>query len=461
MPAPGTTVRASWTPASARMTERSKSTPVGMNTARFNVAKAECSTTAAMPDDAVHLYSKAARTAILSRIMRPAGKFRLLWILRLEDLLEMSVKTVRKIRSIEGLRGVLALWVLFSHVLAAAGLGGAGWRGPFRVIESGTYAVEVFIIISGFVIFYLLDTAQESYGRFLWRRFLRLYPVYLLSLLISILLLPTTVQVFLNAPWPHFISANNVAIAESSINFLPQHLAAHLFMLQSLIPSSVLPFSNYAIVTPAWSLSLEWQFYVLAPILFAAFAAGPRTVILAIVIACSAHFLLAGDEGFLPRHLPMFALGITSYYLWRLPWRPSSPMLGPIVVALAYLLTHDPGIVIWSAVFMAAYEPGSFGLGVLRRTLEHPLSLALGRMSYSVYLMHEAVLTLLLLVFENANVRVIGHWPFFAVLLLSNVSGTLCVTWALYRYVEVPCIAFGKREARGRMAVPPVLKTEN
>lgn len=85
----------------------------------------------------------------------------------------------RRIAPIEGLRGLLALCVVVYYALAASGLE-AGWRGPFAVLASGLNAVDVFMIVSSFVIFFLLETAHERYFRFLFRRFVRLYPVYLL-----------------------------------------------------------------------------------------------------------------------------------------------------------------------------------------------------------------------------------------------------------------------------------------
>src|SRR5579872_2939516 len=108
---------------------------------------------------------------------------------------EETSERMGKVRAIEGLRGVLALWVVLGHILAAAGLG-EHWRGPFAVLAAGGNAVDAFIIVSGFVIFYLIETARESYGRFIFRRALRLYPVYLLCLLVSIPLLPLEIQIY-------------------------------------------------------------------------------------------------------------------------------------------------------------------------------------------------------------------------------------------------------------------------
>ena len=364
----------------------------------------------------------------------------------------MQPQTPRKIACIEGLRGVLALWVLFGHVLAAAGLG-AGWRGPFAVLAAGGHAVDVFIIISGFVIFYLIDTAGETYGRFIWRRVLRLYPAYLVCLAAAALVLPLTVTTFGNSTWPHSLNENRVMVALSGIAHFPEHLALHLLMLHSLVPDSILPYSSYAILGTAWSLSLEWQFYVLAPPLFFLLSRGPYTAMAVIAIACAAHFLIAGQEGMLPRHVPMFALGIASYYFWR-SWSrsiPTWPLLVVVGTALAYLLTHTPAIVIWTAVFLAATQPTALFARPLLAILESPPLLAAGRWSYSVYLSHPVLLVLNIAFLRGIGAEQLGQWAFFGSLLSLTVATTLAASARLYRYVEAPVIALG----RGARPVAP------
>lgn len=375
--------------------------------------------------------------------------------------LSVPVRTIQKIQSIEGLRGILALWVLLTHALSASGLG-QNWRGPFRVVATGQYAVDVFMVISGFVIFYLLNTARERYGQFLYRRFLRLYPVYLICLLFYSLLLHVSLHAYSNVPWPHIVSLIDGQVAKTSLDRFATHLLTHLFMLQSLIPSSILTYSNYAIIGPAWSLSLEWQFYVLAPLFYAAIGHGQQSgqAVTAIAIASAVHFLFTGDDGFLPKHIPMFALGIASFYLWRHPWRPDQALLVPAATGLAYLLTHSPGVVIWVAVFMSAYRRDGVGSHALTWMLERPLALALGQMSYSIYLAHAAVLVVCLTFLEDLHLEVIGQWPFFLMLLTLTVSGTIAISWVLYRYVETPFIALGKRGWRKGLLLPAPLRAK-
>ena len=351
---------------------------------------------------------------------------------------------MRKVSSIEGLRGILALWVVFGHTLASAGLG-QNWRGPFKVLAFGGHAVDVFIIVSGFVIFYLLDSARESYGRFMWRRFLRLYPVYLICLIASALLLPLDAEVYRHAPWPHPMNVNRIAIAEASLAFLPQHLLAHLTMAHGLIPDSILKFANYGILGQAWSLSLEWQFYAIAPVLFLAINNGEKTTLIIILFVSLTYFLIAGNEGFLPRHIPMFTLGVTSFLVWRRGPIEGWPLLMPAGVALAYLVTGEPAVTIWTTVFLSFLSPRSLGAGIVRGFFESRPMQLLGHLSYSIYLTHSVVLLLSMALFERAGAQIIGQWPYFFLLLSMTCVGTLVSSTVLYKLVEVPCIEIGRR----------------
>jgi peptidoglycan/LPS O-acetylase OafA/YrhL len=80
-----------------------------------------------------------------------------------------------------GLRGLLALWVFAYHTVAIAGV----WDRLPAIVGTrldGAKAVDVFIILSGFVITSLLMQERESFGVFITRRFLRLWPVFIICI---------------------------------------------------------------------------------------------------------------------------------------------------------------------------------------------------------------------------------------------------------------------------------------
>ncbi len=83
---------------------------------------------------------------------------------------------MNRITPIEGLRAWLALWVMSDHVLGMSGYFIDQLSGPLRILRSGWYAVDVFVIISGFVIFHLLVSKKQNYTEFILQRFFRLWP---------------------------------------------------------------------------------------------------------------------------------------------------------------------------------------------------------------------------------------------------------------------------------------------
>ncbi len=95
-----------------------------------------------------------------------------------------------KITELEGLRGLLAWWVVASHLLYFSGFYDTKLGGVLGLISRGHEAVDGFIILSGFVIFLLLDKGRNSYGVFLFRRFFRLFPVFILCFLAAVLVAP-------------------------------------------------------------------------------------------------------------------------------------------------------------------------------------------------------------------------------------------------------------------------------
>src|SRR5882757_10897701 len=96
---------------------------------------------------------------------------------------------------IDALRGMAAIIVLISHV-SIFGLYGyehalAKWP-PTRLLWAGHQAVILFFVISGFALYPLFAQMAAARGRwlkFIMVRFLRLYPPYLASLLLALLVL--------------------------------------------------------------------------------------------------------------------------------------------------------------------------------------------------------------------------------------------------------------------------------
>src|ERR1051326_2654002 len=104
-----------------------------------------------------------------------------------------------RFRSIEGVRGWLAWTVVLSHVAYASGIYITG-LGPF-LGRAGVASVSVFIIISGFVITHLIIQKHEPYSIYIFRRFMRIFPLFALTCAIGFFCIPLGATVSDNVTW--------------------------------------------------------------------------------------------------------------------------------------------------------------------------------------------------------------------------------------------------------------------
>jgi peptidoglycan/LPS O-acetylase OafA/YrhL len=149
----------------------------------------------------------------------------------------------------EGLRGLAVLLVFFVHFYAlfAHNLRGGSWlHGVFHFLGViGNTGVDLFFVMSGYLIYGALIRREVGYGKFTRRRVERIYPTFLVVFVIYLTL---------SALFP----------AENKIHgsFLTAglYVLANLFLLPGIL--AIKP-----IVTVAWSLSYEFLFYLTIPLL--------------------------------------------------------------------------------------------------------------------------------------------------------------------------------------------------
>lgn len=270
----------------------------------------------------------------------------------------------------------------------------AGYTGAIQA-RAGAYAVDGFIILSGFVITQLLVAKNEPYGIFIFRRFMRLFPAFVVCLAIALLVRPFT-----------FGTSPSELIREASENrYFWWHLGAHASLIHGLVPTAWLPLSQLAFLPPGWSISLEFQLYLVAPLV-----------------------------------------------LW---WLGRFGVKGFIVLAVASAVTFVPEVAsrlnaIWSTT--GAFMPQRFLfflIGMMMyllfpkfgtRVRCWPSFLRLGEVSYSTYLVHWPVLACL-------NIFLPTGWTRLAraeVLFAAGAPIILLCSLLLYRYVERPGIALGR-----------------
>ena len=366
---------------------------------------------------------------------------------------------------LDGLRGWLAWTVVLDHVVFFSGFG-LRWVTRDAAQAAGTTAVMIFVILSGFVITHLLLEKHEPYGLYLARRALRIFPVYLLALLAGVGTTFLTFRAFLTPdggvdpvamaslayPEPDVLRYDHAALHSGAYFW---HLGLHLTLLHGVVSQAALPHAQLMFLSPAWSLSLEWQFYLIAPL--AVWAARRQGASIALVLVALALFMLCnfnvlgtwGMPSFLPAASLYFAVGIASRLLVTgRPFKFSAWHAASLALLAAGFLLIGAWrlhVEIWAVFFAASMAQGRSGaLGrVFNALFESHLATHLGNASYSTYLVHLPLLQLAMFV----AVRVLALAPASATLFVALT--TLVSTWGVsqltYRLVERPFIAWGKR----------------
>ncbi|HLZ22187.1 MAG TPA: acyltransferase [Ktedonobacterales bacterium] len=387
----------------------------------------------------------------------------------------------REIRSMDGLRALAALSVVAFHTLLAMRF----YQTPLgQAFGTGWYylamGVQLFFVLSGFLLFLPYVRAMlhgrplPSALRFYRRRALRIFPAYWVCLAILVVL-PTAT---------HKTSA-----------LLPD-IAAHVGMVHDMFPVFNQDFEG-----PFWTLAVEFQFYLLLPLIAAGIARlvnGTRSVwrivagvlgmmVLALIVrsldaavmaripsfpgslrivAKAGVLLTMGTQG---KNLEVFAIGMLCavLYIITIEERRVSER---VTQRLAYVALAITALVLVIAVpqwpkSAVQFAPGAVwgwdiityplligvGYGALalaalwgNRIVRFPFELAplrfIGLISYSLYLWHLPFIDILL--------PGIAGWP-----LALRIAGAFVTAYLSYQLVERP---FLKRRHREAPAARPV-----
>ena len=368
---------------------------------------------------------------------------------------------LHRLMPLEGLRAYLALWVLVGHVLWGSGYRPQALAGLFKLILSGEYAVDLFIIISGFVIFFSLDKQRETYQQFIVRRFFRLFPVFIVLFAFAIPLSQlsmwnvTQASAYLTPD----VADRLIGTMGSWWENIQWHLPLHLVMMHGMVPEVLLANAPAAFLIPAWSVSLEWQFYLVAPLAYALAVSSRPLSRLGLCAVCLSLFMAARyllpsvtHGAALPFQVELFFLGAASYFVYRqLSGRLLSDILFPVACSLAvflFVLSDNSWplipVVLWVAFLGLILEhPASFSSRLVSPLLTNPFIRYLGRISYSMYLSHVLVIILM----QHALlmwVPELSQMVHAGVLLACTTVATIAASAGLYRFLETPGIQAGR-----------------
>jgi peptidoglycan/LPS O-acetylase OafA/YrhL len=357
----------------------------------------------------------------------------------------------RRIPQLDGLRGVaIAIVVIFHYVNAAFAAGAPRFVAVLlRPTSLGWSGVDLFFILSGFLIGGILIDARESGNYFLVfyrRRLCRIFPLYFAFL----------------------------AIAFFAIHFKPSPL--HV-VYQPAIPWKVCAIfcQNFwmaihndmgAVMNPTWSLAVEEQFYLVIPaviyfvrpsrliwILTAGIVLAPLirlTIFLANPRLTMAMYVL------LPCRMDSLLLGVATAYFLRQPgaWEFVGAHLRQLWIAielltvvcalflvrasmfdpLTMLLGYDCVGVLYACILVASLFDRT-----LARVLQARWLMGLGSIAYGVYLIHLLAFGLIFAVLKD-------HPNSGATTAIIALVLTIVIAKVSWEWFEKPFVRFGRRE---------------
>lgn len=318
--------------------------------------------------------------------------------------------------TMDGLRGVAALAVAFYHMKAL-----------FAPIypASAFLAVDLFFCLSGFVIAHAYGTKLDhgmALGRFAWLRIVRLYPLYALALAIQAGML--------------LLSA---LIGRGS-------LSAGLRMILPAITMLPNPWDRrlYPVNEPAWSLFFELAVNFVAALWWRRLS---MKVLIGLVVTGAIGLIAVAvatgtiDGGDMWRGFPLGLFRVwfsffAGVLLYRCRGQITVPALPP------YLLTMTlVGVLFLASAVGVAGElfavlvifPVLVALASTTEPKKPTAMLALGRLSYAVYVLHIPLLSVALNLLVRLPVN--PHPPLSGIIV---VGGVVAVSWAADRWFDRP-----------------------
>jgi peptidoglycan/LPS O-acetylase OafA/YrhL len=384
------------------------------------------------------------------------------------------------IDSMTGVRILAALWVLISHLDQEL----YTWFPKTRVLEpfmaSGLLGVDLFFILSGFIISYnyaaRFDGSSSStragaghagvfpanqsgnqsgdqtgdqttgwfkmYLRFLWLRIARLYPVHLITLLAVLVMYITSKLLHVKL---------NLDDGYGAVDFIRNLFLVHAWFSYDFNWNG-----------PSWSISAEWFAYLLFPI-FAILTArvparGQVLATLLVLLLLPVVNLFGEDNPFLNvlhliRITTEFLGGCFLYRLYargagsNLPWAVLTPSVGLLIVGVAaflFLIGTTPfWVVPLLAIFIygVAQQQGRFSF-----VLAGPRMVFWGQVSYSLYMTHSIVRTVL------RKALPIMHFEHSSILIRFGLLGLYAICFAgvaalTYLWIEEPARRWLRKNA--------------
>jgi peptidoglycan/LPS O-acetylase OafA/YrhL len=347
------------------------------------------------------------------------------------------------IPEIDGLRFIAIVAVILLHIYSELSLRSGqiisiepNYWFLERILGNGSRGVKVFFVISGMILALpfarqlLLGAKPVSLHKYYLRRVTRLEPPYIASIILASLLFAVYWHGFSQGFFPHalasvFYQHNLVYGYESSINGV------------------------------AWSLEVEIQFYVLAPLIMQFYRIRPKWIRRVLMLASILTISLAQIpfESSWPKielsilyYVQYFLMGLLVADIFVLDLEKMRSSWLWDVAGLTAL-----GVIFWTAstgIWVHGLMPLPIGVLCvaamrshgLRQVLANQWVAVIGGMCYSIYLLHNLIIAVLFKATRHAIVPGAVFFVNYLIQLLLTALPAVAICAVFYLLIERPCM---------------------
>ncbi|WP_296254363.1 MULTISPECIES: acyltransferase family protein [unclassified Pseudomonas] len=364
------------------------------------------------------------------------------------------MKPVRRFTTLDSFRGICALLVVFYHLHVVDTFI------QMRFFRQDEVLLNFFFVLSGFVLAHTYGMKPNlSFKSFVISRVFRLYPLHLFMLAFFILFEAARWIVYKNG-----FPLNNVPFTGT---FAPDEILPNLFLVQAWTTLTDTMSFNY----PSWTISIEFYIYMLFGAL-CMLSMRNRYLAFAAISAVTFWLIFSQHEPLVERAmlgLSCFFAGNVTYLVYLLirDRSPLTPWLVTVLEASMMYATYwivmndfDYRSPIGSLAFCVLVLLFAFEGGQVSAFLKTGVFVLLGKLSYSIYMTHAALLFALSTVFIVAQkVTGLGLAPMIAgqrfmdtgSMLGNNVFVVVVTVLSVvvaafaHKYIEMKGYELGKR----------------
>ncbi len=344
----------------------------------------------------------------------------------------------KRIQYLDSLRGFAALWVLVLHVamMPQPIFMLPDWLGVY--VKHGTMGVELFFVVSAFSLCLSMpghSKEQRPLIGFALRRFFRIAPLFYVMIAVSAFFNP------------------------AGFEYTWKSVLANVFFIFNLIPGHGYQTS---VVLAGWTIGVEMMFYLVFPFIYAritnvwlAIGGVAATIILSNIFVSVLPIFVKDVANYnmysVFYRLPIFMCGLVAFF-----WMPklkdgaNSKSIGTALIAVAGVLFY--AVVYervpffdayhWTGIMFACLVVG-IGLNPIG-LIVNDLTASLGKISYSVYLLHSPVIVLLFPVYKWMQAAQLSHTATFIGAVALTLSIVIPLSVLVYYFWEKPTNNYGR-----------------